>query len=155
MSETARLQHWLCHCRSGALPSWGEQCLKQPKFNNTRAIIVLAGQNSCATCEPLRQRLSSCASTLIFAKFCYRGEVRWTVLSGAKELSDFRTAARTTLRRPHPDVCIAAPHNVLFLLNCCCKVSDVSIDQSSPLNVPLLSPREVSGMWNSYSSKLR
>jgi len=36
----------MCHCRSGALPSRGEQCLKQPKFNNARAIIVLAGQKA-------------------------------------------------------------------------------------------------------------
>jgi len=34
---------------------------KQPQFNNAYAIIVLAEQNSWATCGSLRQRLTSSA----------------------------------------------------------------------------------------------
>jgi len=51
-----------------AVPSWGEQCLKQPKFNNVRAIIVPREQNSWGTCGSLRQRLSSCAPTRFFCQ---------------------------------------------------------------------------------------
>jgi len=38
----------------------------QPQFNNARAIIVLAEQDSWATCGSLHQRLSSCTPTWIF-----------------------------------------------------------------------------------------
>jgi len=40
--------------------------VRKPKFNNPRAIIVLAEQNSWATCGSLRQRHSSCTPTWIF-----------------------------------------------------------------------------------------
>jgi len=77
------LHHWMCHRCPCAPPSWGKQCLKQPKFSNARAIIVLnivlAEQNSWATCGSLRQRLSSFTTTWIcFGKFCCRGEVSGT-----------------------------------------------------------------------------
>jgi len=39
---------------------------KQLQFNNARAIIVLAEQNSWATCGSLRQRLSSSVPAWIF-----------------------------------------------------------------------------------------
>jgi len=40
--------------------------MKKPNFNNPRAIIVLAEQNSWATCGSLRQRLTSSAPAWIF-----------------------------------------------------------------------------------------
>jgi len=63
--------------------SWGEQCLKQPKFNNVRAIIVLREQNSWATCGSLRQRLQSCAPDVIFLPN-FAAVVTWAVREKAK-----------------------------------------------------------------------
>jgi len=66
MRETARVQHWMCHCRFGELPSWGEQCLKQPKFNAGRLADRCANDSRAA---PRRE---------FFAKFCCCDEVSST-----------------------------------------------------------------------------
>jgi len=50
------------------LPSWGERYVKKPKFNNARAIIVLAEQNSWSTGGSLRQRLKSNVTAWIFCQ---------------------------------------------------------------------------------------
>jgi len=68
----------MCHCRSGALPSRGEQCLKQPKFNNARAIIVLAGQKQLGDLRTAESTILETLDVNFYGKFCCRGEVSGT-----------------------------------------------------------------------------
>jgi len=107
MRETARVQHWMCHCRSGALPSWSEQCLKQQKFNNARAIIVLVGHKTAGRLAD-RWANDSRDSRREFFMANFAAVVRWAVREKAKVqermchyLPVVRSVVRETVKIEH------------------------------------------------------
>jgi len=55
---------------------------KRPQFNNERAVIVLAEQNSWTTCGPLRQRFWRLSMWIFLANFA--AVVRWAVREKSK-----------------------------------------------------------------------
>ena len=72
--------------------------MKKPKFNNARAIIVLAQQKRWATCGRLRQRLSSRVSNVNFLPhFCCRGEAG---VAFRRKMSDAQNSECSTLNVP-------------------------------------------------------
>jgi len=159
ISEKAKVQLCTCNYCANLSKKMGDllsirklvvrETAKQPQFNNARAIIVLAEQDSWATCGSLHQRLSSCTPTWIFfGKFCCRGE-----LSDARAIIVLREqiswATCGSLRQTTPEL---RPRRDFFAKFCCRgDVSGTWKSQCSTTQVPLSSRREVSGAWNSQS----
>jgi len=72
------------------LPLLGERYVKKPKFNNARAIIVVAQQNSWRLADSRAKDVRAVSPTWIFATFLLRGEASVAL---RREMSGARTSS--------------------------------------------------------------
>jgi len=129
--------------------------MKKPNFNNPRAIIVLAEQNSWATCGSLRQRLTSSAPAWIF----FSPNIVIPQLSGAWNIQTAKVQQCTchycpTRSRHLGDLWIAAPttqerrHGVNFLQKYAAVVREKAKVQQCTCHYCPTTAKHLSDLWN-------